>query len=88
MHHAPGMRGDERVGDLQPDFERALDGEGTPGEHGREGFSLDVLHDDVGVGVDVEDVVDRRDVGVREAAGRTGFAMQAFPRIGGTEERL
>src|SRR5688500_2109650 len=75
----------ERVGDLNSEVQRAFDRHGTPPEDVREALALDVLHDDVRVGPDVEHVVDGGDVRVGESPGGAGFAVETPARIGEAE---
>ncbi len=87
MDHSTRVRRHERIGDLQSEIERAFDAQRPSGQDGREVLSLDVLHDDVRMGVDVEHVVDGRDVGVGETAGRGRFTVQTLARVGSAEKR-
>ena len=88
MDDALGVGGGERFRDLGPDGDGVVERQRPAAEHAREALAFDVLHDDVGMGVDVEDVVDRRDVGVGEPAGGARLAMETLARVGHAQPRF
>ena len=77
MDDALGVGGGEGFRDLGADGDGVVERQRPAAEHVREALAFDVLHDDVGLGVDVEDVVDGSDVGVGQPSGGARLAMEA-----------
>ena len=88
MDDALGVGGGEGFRDLGPHGDGVVERQRPAAEHAREALAFDVLHDDVGMGVDVEDVVDGRDVGVGQPSGGARLAMETLARVGHAQPRL
>ena len=73
-----GVSGVERVGDVDGDFEKAIEREQAGAEEGFEIRAFEILHDDVGEAVLRADFVDGADVGMVERRGGAGFAAETL----------
>ena len=72
----------ERVGDLDRDLEKPLEGRRRPRQEVPKRLAFDELHDDERAPVRLVDVVDRADVRVLERRRRPGLALQSLERRG------
>ncbi len=83
VHDAARMRIGERVGHLHAERQDALIGHAALRlEHLVERPAGDQLHRDIGDAIGLADVVDRRDIGMAERAGRGRLAQEAAPDFG------
>ena len=82
MDDAGGVGRVERVGQLREDAGDLADRHLAVGEARRQGFALVVRHRDERLAGVVADLVDRRDVGMIERAGRARLPQQAGRGIG------
>ena len=78
MDDAFGVSGVERVGNVDADFEEAIDFERRAGDDVLERRAFHEFHDDEGAAVVFLNVVDRADVGMVQRGGGAGFALKAF----------
>jgi hypothetical protein len=78
MDDALRMGGVECVGDIDGDFEEAIEREKAGTEERFEIRAFEILHDDVEEAVLRADFVDGADVGVIERGGGAGFAAKTF----------
>ena len=85
MDDALGVGGGEGFRDLGAHGDGVVERQRPAAEHAREALAFDVLHDDVGMGVDVEDVVDGSDVGVVQPSGGARLAVEPLARVGHAE---
>ncbi len=78
MHHAHRVGIIERAGDLQRDLQDSLDRQFFAALQGvRQGLAFQQLHHDVGDFVELADVVDRDNVGMREKTRGLGLLEEA-----------
>ena len=77
MDDAGGMRGVQRVGNLDPDVEQRIHAERAGGEPILQRRALQVLHDDERTPVLLADVVDGADVRVVQRRRRPRFARES-----------
>src|SRR5207302_10096769 len=84
---ALGMGGAERRRELAADVDHALNRKTLASHAGRKTLALDVLHDDERGAVVLDDVVDRRDVRMRDARGRARLVEDAEPPFAAAGER-
>ena len=77
MHDARLMSGREALGDLTSDVQELARRQRPGGEEVRQGPAFDELHDHVGRGVLLADVVDGDDVGIVEGRGRPRLAFES-----------
>jgi hypothetical protein len=76
MHGPLGVRGVERVGDLDSQVQQSVDFERPPGDLLLQGLSCQVLHDDKGLAFMLPDVVNSADVGMGEGRGSLRFTLE------------
>ena len=75
------VRGLERVGELDGEVERIVQGKGALPNPRLEGLALDVLHGDERLAVALADLVDLADVGVIERSGGARFAKEPLASV-------
>ena len=87
MDDALGVRRAERRCELAPDRDDAIDRQPLALHARRQALAFDVLHDDEGAVVVLDDVVDGRDIRMRDARGRAGFVKDAEASLAAARER-
>src|SRR5712692_7033515 len=73
-----GMRGIQRIGNLDSQVEHLIDLEWPPGDEVLERLPLEQLHDDEVVSLVLADLVDGADVGMVQGRGGSGFALETL----------
>ena len=74
--------GVEGIGELNADFDEALQGRGVAGVETVEGLAVEQFHGEEGLAFALIDFVDGADAGVIEGGGDAGFAVEALERSG------
>src|SRR5207302_10482866 len=82
MDNPRGMRGIQSIGDFNAERQEYFDFEGAAGDALLQGSALQALHDDERSAVLLPDIVDGADIGVVEAGGAAGLALETGKRIG------
>ena len=77
MHDAFGMRRVERLGNLRPEIDDAIDLQRTAGDHLGQLLAVEHLHGKEGTSFVLADLVDRADIGMVQARNRARLVLKA-----------
>ncbi len=78
MDDAFGVRGVQRIGNLNRQVQHFVGLERFPGKALLQGLSLQILHGDEGLAFVLVDIVNDADVGMIERGGSPGFPLESF----------
>ena len=78
MHHSPAVRGIQRAGDLDRDFERFFDRQRTLAQAGFQALAFEILHHQEVGRVLAADVIERADVRVVQTGDGPRLALEAL----------
>ncbi len=81
MDDSLGMAGGQRVGNLDAHVEHLLDIHGLAVHEIAKALAFELLHDDVGLAVEVADIVDGADVGMIQLRGDARLTQEALQRL-------
>jgi hypothetical protein len=82
VHEPGGVRGIERVGDLDAEIEHALERQRTTRDFLLQRVAVEQLHHDEGLAVVLADVVNHADVRMIQRRGDARFAAEALEHLG------
>ena len=82
MHDALGMRGVERIGDLNAERKQSVEFHRAPCDHVLQRRAVEEFHHDEGAAILLADVVNGADVGMIERRRGLGFALKTAQGLG------